>query len=116
MSPFHIASASLFSLPFISPDVNFQPIGVNFQPEVAKVNKFLVLLGVFSVNWETKKGENKDLFYFRGFRGAAFILFCGGGGAHWLQGAGASVVLSWCVPSFCLAFCPFAAFAFLHQP
>ena len=52
----------------------------------AKVNKFLGVLGVFSGKSETKKGKNKNLFYFRGFRGAAFILFCGGGGrAHWVQ-------------------------------
>lgn len=75
---------------------NFQPIGANFQPEGAKVNKFLVCFGVFSGIWETKKGKNKNLFYFRGFRGAAFILFCGGGGGvHWVQvvqGAGLPVV------------------------
>lgn len=73
-----------------SPALNFQPIGANFQQKGAKVNDFLGVLGVFSVFWETEKGKNKNLFYFRGFRGAAFILFCGGGGrAHWVQVVGA---------------------------
>lgn len=52
------------------------------------------MLDVLSGISETKKGKNKDIFYFRGFRGDAFILFCGGGGCvHWVQvvqGAGAS--------------------------
>ena len=53
---------------------------------MAKVNKILRVLGVFSGFSETTRGENKNLFYFRGFRGAAFILFCGGGGGvHWVQ-------------------------------
>ena len=44
------------------------------------------MLGVFSGKSETEKVKNKNLFYFRGFRGAAFILFCGGGGrAHLVQ-------------------------------
>ena len=38
------------------------------------------MLGVFSGKSETEKGKNEILFYFWGFRGAAFILFCGGGG------------------------------------
>ena len=61
------------------------------------MNKFLEWLCVFSGFSETERGKNKNLFYFRGFRGAAFILFCGGGGrVHWVQvvqGAGASGVL-----------------------
>ena len=36
--------------------------------------------GVFSGIWETENDKNKNLFYFRGFCGAAFVLFCGGGG------------------------------------
>ena len=68
------------------------------------------MLGVFSGKSETKNGKNKNLFYFRGFRGAAFILFCGGGGrAHRVQvvqGAWASGGLSWCVfPAFCPLYC-----------
>ena len=59
---------------------NFQPIGANFRQKGAKVNKFLRVLGVFSGKSETEKGKNEILFYFWGFRGAAFILFCGGGG------------------------------------
>ena len=46
----------------------------------------------------------------RGFRGAAFILFRGGGGGVHLvqvvQGAGSAGSLSVCVPSLCPAFCP----------
>lgn len=52
----------------------------------AKVRFSLVCFGVFSGKSETKNGKNKDIFYFWGFRGAAFILFCGGGGGvHWVQ-------------------------------
>lgn len=73
---------------------NFQTIGANFQQKGAKVRFYLVCFGVFSGKSETENGKNKDIFYFRGFRGAAFILFCGGGGrVHWVQvvlGAGAS--------------------------
>ena len=72
---------------------------------MAKVNKILGVLGVFSGKSETKRGKNKNLFYFRGFRGAAFILFCGGGGGvHWVQvvqGARASGVLRCVFRSFC---------------
>ena len=65
---------------------NFQTIGANFQQSGAKVRFYLVCFGVFSGKSETTRGENKDIFYFRGFRGAAFILFCGGGGGvHWMQ-------------------------------
>lgn len=67
-------------LPLSSPVINFQTIGANFRQKGAKVNDFLGVLGVFSGIWETENGKNKDIFYFRGFRGAAFILFCGGGG------------------------------------
>ena len=50
------------------------------------MNKILGVLGVFSGKSETEKGKNEILFYFWGFRGAAFILFCGGGGGvHWVQ-------------------------------
>ena len=84
------------------------------------MNNFLGALGVFSGFSETRKGKNKNLFYFRGFRGAAFILFCGGGGrVHWVQvvqGAGASGVLRCVFRPFVPAFCPFAAFAFLQYP
>ena len=77
--------------------------GIETGQKGAKVNKFLVCFGVFSGKSETKNGKNKEIFYFWGFRGAAFILFYGGGGrVHWwqvVQGAGAFVVLSWCVPS-----------------
>lgn len=77
------------------------------------MNKFLVCFGVFSGIWETKNGKNKDLFYFWGFRGAAFVLFCGGGGrVHWwqvVQGAGASGVLRCVFRPFVPAFCLFDA-------
>lgn len=89
----HIIKGLPSCLPSSSPVVNFQPIGANFRQKGAKVNDFLGVLGVFSGKSETEKGKNKNLFYFRGFRGAAFILFCGGGGGvHWwqvAQGAGA---------------------------
>ena len=50
------------------------------------MNKILRVLGVFSGRSETENGKNEILFYFCGFRGAAFILFCGGGGrAHWCR-------------------------------
>ena len=53
------------------------------------MNFSLVVVGVFSGKSETRRGENKDLFYFRGFRGASFVLFCGGGGGvHWVQVVG----------------------------
>ena len=82
----HIAKGLPSCLPSSSPDVNFQPIGANFRQKGAKVKFYLVLLGVFSGKSETKKGKNKNLFYFWGFRGAAFILFCGGGGGvHWCR-------------------------------
>ena len=76
------------------------------------MNFYLVCFGVLSGKSETEKGKNKFLFYFRGFRGAAFILFCGGGGGvHWVQvvqGARASGVL-WCV------FRPFVRFLALSS-
>ena len=79
---------------------------------MAKVNKFLRVPGVFSGKSETKRGKNKNLFYFWGFRGAAFILFCGGGGGVHLvqvvQGARAPGVLRCVFPSFC----PLSRFVF----
>ena len=69
------------------------------------------MLGVLSGKSETKNGKNKDIFYSWGFRGAAFILFCGGGGgAHWVQvvqGAGASGGV---FSPFLHAFCPLCCF------
>ena len=89
MLPFSIARGLPSCLPSSPPVVNFQPIGANFRQKRAKVNDFLGVLGVFSGKSETKNGKNKKLFYFRGFRGAAFILFCGGGGrVHWCRLAG----------------------------
>lgn len=80
------------------------------------MNNFLGRFGVFSGFSETKRGKNKNLFYFRGFRGAAFILFCGGGGGvHWVQvvhGVGAAVALSRRVPCLCPAFRPLCRFCF----
>lgn len=118
MLPFIIAKGLPSCLPSSSLVVNFQAIGANFQQNGAKVRFFLVCLGVFSGKSETKKGKNKNLFCFRGFCGAAFILFCGGGGGvHWWQVVGLfeasgpaempALVLWWCFP----AFCPLCCFA-----
>ena len=57
-----------------------------FSAKRGKSEFFLARFCVFSVKSETEKGKNEILFYFWGFRGAAFILFCGGGGGvHWVQ-------------------------------
>ena len=71
------------------------------------MNKFLVCFGVFSGFSETERGKNKNLFYFRGFRGAAFILFCGGGGRAHL---GQLVGLLWRALGFVGLSPPFGAF------
>ena len=67
--------------PFVPWSFPFPPIiRAKQPPKVVKVIFYLVRFGVFSGFSETKNGKNKNLFYFRGFCGAAFILFCGGGG------------------------------------
>ena len=77
------------------------------------MNFSLVCFGVLSGFSETERGKNKNLFYFRGFRGAAFILFCGGGGrvrsVRVVQGVGASGVLRCVFVPFSLPFVRFSA-------
>ena len=61
------------------------------------MNFSLVVVGVFSGKSETERGKNEILFYFCGFRGAAFILFRGGGGGlHWVQVVSALWRAHWC--------------------
>ena len=110
----HIAKVALFHPTIPSPFP--APIVADFQTIGAKRGKsefFLARFGVFSGKSETEKGKNKNLFYFWGFRGAAFILFCGGGGrvhrVQVVQGARASGVL-WCVFR---CFCSLSRFVFV---
>lgn len=60
----HIATASILSLPSLSPVVNFQTIGANFRQKGAKVIFSLVRFGVFSGFSETKNGKSKYIFEF----------------------------------------------------
>ena len=87
-------------LPFLPPSCQI------FRQTVqkgAKVNFYLMCFCVLSGFSETRRGKNEILFYFWGFRGAAFILFCGGGGGvHWVQVVGVQglpVSCGVCVPS-----------------
>ena len=85
--PFLYALSAYSKAPILSPAFILSGIkSAQKGQKRAKINYFLGCFGVFSGIWETKNGKNKDIFYFRGFRGAAFILFCGGGGrVHWWQ-------------------------------
>lgn len=105
----HIASASPFILS-----------SIKSAQKRAKVNNFLVCFGVSSGFSETKNGESKRLFYFRGFRGAAFIPFCGGGsGVHWEGFEASGPAGGWLWSSrgvfrpFLPAFCLFVALPFV---
>lgn len=113
MLPFPYSNCLHFLPAFISQ-------AVNFQPKVAKVNKFLVSFGISLGISETKKGENKDLFYFRGFRGLpVWLSIWGGVRVHWgkvVKALRVTVVLSWCLPSLCPAFVISSAFTFLQCP
>ena len=83
------------------------------------MNFSLVVVGVFSGKSETEKGKNEILFYFWGFRGAAFILFCGGGGGvHWVQvvrlfgASGPAECRRWSSGRVFRCFCPLSRFVF----
>ena len=103
-------------LPSSSPNVNFQSIGANFRQKGAKVNDFLGVLGVFSGKSETKKGKNKNLFYFRGFRcGSLFgavVVSTGASGAG-CRGFRWSAV---CVPSLSPCLSSLCCFCFPAIP
>lgn len=115
----HIAKEVLFPPPFFLPFLlhrgKFSAYRGKFSAKMGKSEFFLACFGVFSGKSETKNGKNKDIFYFRGFRGAAFILFCGGGGGvHWVQVVGLSGVcrsFRGVFPPFCPCFSSLCCFA-----
>ena len=112
----HIAKGLPSCLPSLSLVVNFQPIGANFRQKRAKVNDFLGCFGVSSGISETKNGKSEIYFYLEGLQGLpVWLSIWGGGRVHWVQvvqGAGAFVALSWCVPAFVPAFCPLCCISF----
>ena len=113
----HIPNGVLFPPPFPAPS---RQIFRQSGQKRAKVNDFLVVLGVFSGFSETENGKNKDLFYFRGLQALPWWLSIGGGGrAHWVQVGRASRVsdsLLVCSAPFSLPFVLSVAFAFLQYP
>ena len=77
------------------------------------MNKFLGVLGVFSGFSETRRGKNKNLFYFRGFRGllsssfvVAVVVSTGAG----LQASGPEGGWLWSSGRVFPAFCPACCF------
>ena len=101
MSLFYALSAYSKGLPSCppssSPVVNFQPIGANFRQKVAKVNNFLVRLGVSSEFSETKKGKSEIYFGF-----GAFVVLLS---SSFVVAVVVSTGCRWCAPAPSLWVC-----------
>ena len=69
----HIAKGLPSFLPSLSPYVNFQPIGANFQQKVAKVNFFLLAL-VFSRDFRRQKRAKTKYILKVGAGGAVLVV------------------------------------------
>lgn len=106
----HIAGHPLSASTFILSCRQFSAYRGKFSAKRGKIKYLFACFCLTLGKSETKNGKNKDIFYFRGLQGLPLWLsIWGGGGVHWakvVQGAGASGVLSWCVPPFCPAFVP----------